>query len=506
MRRILGATPARLFRAVSIEVGVVLLLALFAGIGIRAALIQIITALLPLPVVPRPSLNSSDLILSIGAAGIIFVSIAIRQGVALGLFSSFRGLQDKPAESEFKVHRISNVYFPLHIVPATMFLILAILLGRNAYDLLQVETGVLTRNVFICEVSLPFDRLRLDDAAKPELRSFFLPFLQQLEHAPMVVEFGVMSVAPYSGYHDIGKHSYASLSAGQPPQAIAGTLARSITPGAVPALGMKILYGRNFARHMSDDDDHHAVLINQSLADHFGAGPSALGREIRFLYLPGRPPHRIIGIVNNVRERDLLSPVQPTIYFPFVEWPSADVHLVVRTFPGTPSGDVLHVIQATVHSITPQATISGFAPLSDKVYSATAVTRYVAYFLLALAFVGVFLAGLCAWLRAACDTRRRNHEIGVRLALGATPAKVVLLVVQSQLLSTAAGALAGVAVTFWFSRLLSRIFFVVATYESHNYWLGAWAITLVSFLVAAWSATKAVRCSPRDLLSAQTFG
>ena len=405
-------------------------------------------------------------------------------------------------------------------IPATLILISACLLARSAYHLMRTDIGVQPYHTFVCQaaLSLDSDRLvfdgvdpKLPDAERSKkikgntakfherLVSDFTSIVQSLKNGPGVIDVGAISVAPYSSSPVLEMSAHYSRTPGHVPSAniIEHTIARSMTASAIPALGMRLLYGRNF-----DDEsgsDQGSVIVNQALADELGGGPRAIGQYIQ--QIPGMPSDRIVGIVNNVHEQDLYSPTWPTVYYPFRENPLPDVDVVVRTSGRVPSKDIFNLIQVSVRAIAPDATTSHFAQLTDMVDSAGKWTNYSAYFLLALALLGVFLAGVCAWSKALSEVHRRRHEIGVRLALGASPGQIVGLMAGRELKLTVLATIAGAVLTWWSAHFMSYLFFEVKPSDLTSYVIGAGSITGYVLMVVIWSIGKAARRNPWNLVS-----
>jgi ABC-type antimicrobial peptide transport system permease subunit len=534
IRSMLGASPHRLYASFSLGIGFVLLSALIASFLVRYALIRATASYLSLPRGLPATAGGIAVAMAVGAVGIVFIATVMGQG--RGLVPNPRPLSSissvwgsKPIKRAIKPHTVSGPSFPVQITLAAVVLITAALLARSAYNLMRIDPGLQPQNAFVCEIALPssFGKSILkppDPKLPPEerkkaiqaifkrfhqlLNTHFTLILQRLGTNPGLASDGLISVAPYRGYPGIDMDSYYSRTPwlpqpGQPPLAniIHHTLARTMSPGAIPALGMRLISGNNFSMEGADQP---TVIVNQALAEDLGPGSSALGQYIQIygFQIQGFPPARIIGIVSNVHETALYSPPQPTVYYPLNEWAQTNVDMVVRTSPNISGQEILGLIQASVQAIAPDATVSNFASLSERVQSAGKLTRYCAYYLLALAGLSVFLAGICAWARSICEIHRRKQEIGIRMALGGTPGNIVQLVLIRGLKLAALAALAGVLVARWFSHLLSHLFYGVKLSDPFSYLIGITTIMGFVFIVQTWSITNAVQRNPSDLMRA----
>lgn len=518
VRRILGATPTRLFRSLSLETGTVLLVGVASSFAVHATLIHFTSAYLGLS---EPSLSSTkwvDALMAVGVAAIVFLATAISHGRRLRLLS-FSG------QNDLGTRRLSRFRVPVQIVPATLILVTAIMLVRSSYHLVHSEAGVQPANAFICEAALRLNTdelfiqaadLKLTAAertkkAEENVRTFnqrvnadYVSILQQLRKESGVTDDGAISISPYSGREPGYTYAYYSRTPGRPQAAdfIDHTFERSMTPKTVSALGMKLLCGRDFSS--GEATDQVTVLVNEALAEHLGRGCDALGQYLR-LGSPEEPPSRVVGIVDNVHEKDLSSPEEPTVYYPFTYRPVTDVDIVVRTSGNVPNEGVFRLIQAAARSVVPDATVSHFAPLTELVESGTQWTSYSAYFLLALAVLGVFLAGVCAWTKAVSEVLRREHEIGVRLALGATPRQIVRMIAGRQAILTLLAALIGAVFTLWFAQFMSYLFYEVKPTDPVSYAIGIVSITVYVGVLTAWSVNRASLQNPQELMRTGPF-
>jgi hypothetical protein len=537
IKRMLGATRGRLYGSFSVGVGLVLLSAWIASFLVRYALLRVSASYLSLSHLLQSRANGIDVALAASVLAIAFFAALLSQGRSS---SDGWGAWLRPRQREKEsVKRIARPHaarrtLPVQVTVSAVILITATLLCLSAYMLMRTDPGLDARDVFIAGIALPFDfgwsslkapSPKLPPEQRREAREAFFKqrrqlleatfglMLQRLATNAAVVSDGVISVSPYRGYPAYGGDAYYSPTPWEPkpgdttpppPARVVGdTLARTISPGAIPALGMRLIYGRDFS---GESAEQPAVIVNEALAQHLGPGSSALGQYFStFVFqIEGYPPLQVVGIVGNVHETRLDTPPRPTAYFTMSEFAQPNVDIVVRTSGRISEPDILRLIQASVHAIVPEASVSNFASLSDRVKSAGRLTRYCAYYLLALAWLSIFLAGVCAWTRSTAEIHRRKQEIGVRLAYGAMPRDIVQQVLIGSLALTAIAAAAGVLVAWWFSHLLSHLFYGVRLVDPVSYTVGITIVIAFVLVVQSWSVSNALRQSPSDLLRADT--
>jgi putative ABC transport system permease protein len=526
VRKMLGATPGRLFRSLNIEMTGILLSALAASLVVRFAVLRVTVGYLQLPFSFHSTATWRDLVMATGAVGTIAIWMAVAQGRALGVFGSGSQSLGKPPDREKGLRAIAGLRFPLQVVPATILLVTAVFLVRSAYAIKRIDPGVRASGAFVGEVVLPYEwgqyvfggidpHLTTDERDRQvkiksgqfhqQMDSYFSLMLQSIRGRAGVTDAGVISLAPYRGYPAGNLNVYVSH---EPQQSSNSKLVFphmvSMSSGAMRALGMRLIYGRNFSDQTKEAPDRDTVIINEAMAERLGPGASALGQYV-ILGGPGSRPARIVGIVQNVHEADLFAPVQPTAYFPFSQYGLPDVDIVFHTSRSMDFQEAHSLIESSVRSVVPGAILLRFSALEDMVWSAGTLTRYSAYFLMALAVLGVLVAGICSWARIVADTRRREHEIGIRLALGAEAGQLVRLIVSDHVKSSLLSASMGAVIAWWFARLVGFLLYGVNASGVTNYALSIIAITAYVLLISSWAVRGTARRNPGDLIRLRSF-
>jgi len=484
---------------------------------VRTTVLRMPTRALRLSNRPVLALHWIDIAMAVGAVVILFFTAVADEAHRLRLFSFSESNDLKPP-------LISRFRLPLQVIPATLILVTATMLTSSAYRLVHTDPGVKPSNAFISEVALRLDidqpfnnidtKLPVEERHKKLVANVevfnqrvtgeFLAMAHRLTGEKGVAGVGVISLSPYSGYGGDGAYAFYSSTTAEPPadRFIDGIAMRSMTPSAISSLGIRLVSGRDFSGDAGTDQA--TVLVNEVLAAHLGGDSKALGQYLR-LGSRKLPPDRIIGVVNNVHEKDLYAPEVPTVYYAFSYRPVTDADVVVRTSGNIPKPHVLNLIRSAVTAVAPDATVSHFATLDEMVESETQWTDYSAYFLLALAALGIFMSGICAWAKAASEMHRRRHEIGVRLALGASPARILRLIVGNQVKLTLVAAFLGALLAFWFVHLVSYLFYGVSPSDVGSYLIGVVSMTVYVAIVGFCSTSKTLRSNPRDLLTSDSF-
>jgi putative ABC transport system permease protein len=217
---------------------------------------------------------------------------------------------------------------------------------------------------------------------------------------------------------------------------------RHLTPGYFRTLRPRIEAGRPF-----DERDHFGApgvaIVSRSFADKFWPGRSAIGRRIRRISA-NAPWLTIVGVTADVMDNGLGSNTGPTMFFPYYQQntPSVRVTLVVRT-----SVDPLSVareVQKAVWSVDAQQPIGAVESLESALDRSTAQPRFRAIVLAVFGVTGAALACVGVYGVAAYASARRRREVGLRIALGASPKGVRGLLVRQSMTSVVLGATLGV--------------------------------------------------------------
>lgn len=279
---------------------------------------------------------------------------------------------------------------------------------------------------------------------------------------------------------------------------------RWVTPDYVETMGIEVRAGRDFARA----DDEHAepvVLVNEAFVERFFATSDATGAVGRVIgvgkYAPARiVPHRIIGVVENVKTGRLFEAARPLVYQSTRQDPKIFLRHVVRT-SGSPMS-LAGPIRRLAAEIDRRQPITEVYPLESMLADSLAEERFYTQLLSAFGIVAFALAAIGIYGSVAYTTRLRLREFGIRIAFGARPGEVRRLIVARGLAPVALGVLAGCAGATVLVRGLESLLHGVSPIDPLSFAAGAGIFLLVAAVAAFLPARRASRVDPIEVLRA----
>jgi predicted permease len=285
--------------------------------------------------------------------------------------------------------------------------------------------------------------------------------LDRLLAAPGIAHAGIASALPLT--RDSGTASFAAEGWPADRRDLATATMVSVTPGYFRALGLRLVAGRL----LEDADDERAartITINEALARVYFPGEDPVGRRIRFVGRSGRvapnaPWLTIVGVVTDVKEDGLAAAVRPQIYQSL--WQVSNLSLAVVA-QGTTTVPPAALVQRAVQEADPNLPLYAVRSGADLVATELAQRRFAARLINVFAVTALLLATFGLHGVIAYGIRQRTHEIGVRLALGATAGRVVALVMMQAARLTAVGMAIGIGAVLLAAQLLSTLLFGIS--------------------------------------------
>jgi putative ABC transport system permease protein len=323
------------------------------------------------------------------------------------------------------------------------------LMFRSFRDLQKINPGFDPHNL------LTFQVLGNRGGPKPEERAAFVRQIQQgLRAIP-----GVQSVTAGSPFPLGGNFSpirWGNLDAGADASKFQATDFQFVLPGYFETMHTPLIAGRTFT-DADNQPGRNVVVVDDELAKKAFPHGSAVGKQILIrIRTPEAEPVEVIGVVAHTRDESLAVPGREQVYFADAFVGSGAVRdWAVRT-SGNPA-EIGNDVRATIKSIDPHLLVSEMQPADALIYHAQAATRFSLLLIGVFAVIAALLAGVGLYGVLSTVVRQRTAEIGVRMALGAQPARIFKLVVGQGLRLTAVGILAGLIAAFLLTRLMTTM-------------------------------------------------
>jgi putative ABC transport system permease protein len=368
---------------------------------------------------------------------------------------------------------------------AMILLVGAGLMMRSFLHLQQRELGFVPDNLLVVDVAPPGGTQPLQ---------FYDNLLERFGALPGVTTAAIGSSLPFAGPNSANTVEIEgrTFMPGDSPDADF----RAVSPSYFRALGIPILRGRTF--ESGDTANAPAVLINQTAARRLFPGEAAIGRRIR---LGDAPWATVVGVVGDARYRGLEDPrddARPMVY-PLHRLASPrPMTFALRT--AVPPATLVAAVRSAIATEAPRQPIARVEPMNAILASERGPYRFNTTLLAVFAWIALVLAAAGLWGLMAHIVARRTHEIGVRVALGATPRDVLRMTAGHGLALAATGIALGLLAARSLTSVLQRVLVDVSPTDPAT--LAGVSIALAGVAAAAsvLPAYRALRIDPAEAL------
>ena len=419
------------------------------------------------------------------AFGLVPAVFATRAHVARVLASGARGISGGG-------HRLQGAMVVAQLALGVVLAGSAGLLVRSYAAMAGADAGFEPRGVLTFHVGAAWneDRTRVGQLQ--------VRLLDELQRLPGVRSAGYANFLPGTGAtlrSQIAIEGLASQERGG-----AFTVGqRTVTPGYLRALLIPLAAGQ-WCGDVRADVTAATVrdaMVNRRFVEQYAAGQNVIGRRLRFSQ-QGGGVFQVVGVVGDVREDRPAAPVVPYVYacLPAGSWPDPDY--VVRA-DGDPRA-LTATIRQLVKSLDPTRPVFGLTPLTDVMDAALDQPRLNATALGTFAAAALVLAALGLYGLLMLLVGQRRRELGVRLALGATPRDLVRVVVAGAGRLVVAGLAMGLALTLVAGRLLRAMLFGVGPYDPRALAAAVVALALAALVAIVIPARQAASVSAMDAM------
>lgn len=499
VRAALGAARGRLIRQTLTESVLLGLLGGMAGCGLAWALLRVFIRLAP-SAIPRLDQVSLD---------VRVLLFALAASVVAGLFFGIAPALESPKSESLTGSRTAGTRRMLlreWLVAAQIAVSVVLLAGagmllRSLWKIQSVPLGMETEHVITAEFMLG----RQGYSEEARQLQFFNGLEARIGRVPGVTAFVISDSLPPSG-GTRGRLLASMQVEGRPPfdQGTGGLMVwRYVTPGYFATLGIPILHGRAF-RGEDRAPAEHSMILSESFARRLFPNGDAVGLRIKT-----DTWYRVVGVAADVRNLGPLQAAEPEYYMlrkntidnifhvqePPTGWRQAKLAIRTSVSPKV----MADWLKREFAALDPALPVK-LGSMQDRVGKMTDRPRFNAFLLSLFAGMGVLLAAIGLYGVMAFLVGQRTQEIGVRMALGATPGAITKLVLARAAAWTLAGVLLGLAGALFAARALQALLFQVPARDPWTLAVVVPALWLIA-LAAAWiPSLRAARVDPMTAL------
>jgi predicted permease len=488
----LGASRSEMLRMAMRETTLLAAFGGSLGIALAAGLVPLMQHYLPPALDFRGSLHLD------WAGAACALALAVFATLLAGAAPAWLSSRTQPVEvlhSESRLatesrgsKRMRRILVAGEVAVSVTLVLMTGLLVTSLIHLMSTERGFESDRVLTAEVNLP----RKTHPTLQSRAAFYEQTLDRLRQLPGTKDAGLISVLPLDGdfWIDAIRVPGDTRAYMQLPQ----EHFRWISPGYFSAIHLPLLAGRFLSD--SDQGKDYAV-ISELTAKTMWPGQNPIGRQFRRGGMDGEAPFTVIGVVGNARTISLARLDPMIVYVPY--WYRCDDSggLLVRTAQDPSS--MADSIRKAVWSVDPEVSVPVVRSLGGIVADSVANRRFEMDLLLLFAIGALLLAGLGVYGVVTYFVVQRQREIGLRLALGAQRANIYRLVLRDGLMPVLIGAVAGIALSFAFARVVGSLLFQVSP---HNPKIAAAAVCVLVAVGAAACLLPARRAATVDPMRA----
>ncbi|HEX8698763.1 MAG TPA: ABC transporter permease [Myxococcaceae bacterium] len=512
LRTALGASPGRLTRQLLTES--VLLSGVGGGLGLILAavslpgLLGLASEQLPL----REAVRVDGVVLAFTfglsvLAGLLFGVLPAWQAARLAPAGSLQVSTSRATQGRAG-SRTRRVLVVCQVALAVVLLIGAGLLVKSFAMLQGVEPGFDPEGVLTMRLSLPRERygsLKAFDTFVQRVvaRGRALPGVEALGFAMTLptemgpgIDFRIHGSPQNKGSDRLGAAYY-----------------RPVTGGYFKALRLELVRGR-----LLDDLDHYGtarvVVISEAAAQRFWPGGDPIGQRVTLAVsspaITDVEPREIIGVVKNVRERGLHIEPPAILYVPASQVGPVFHELYVGLVPqklvirgtGDPK-ELAEAMQQVIREVDPEQPVTNALPMSQLLARSLGAQRFNTLLMGLMAALALILAAMGIYGVLSYLVNQRTQEMGVRMAMGATRAQVVWLVLRQGLATVGMGLALGMLGALWFTHLLSSLLFYVSELDPVAFAAAPIILLVVALVAILVPALRASRVDPIVALRAE---
>jgi putative ABC transport system permease protein len=424
-------------------------------------------------------------------SGLLFGLIPSLTGVKLRLERALR-VGGRSATDAAGPRRIRRVLVASQFAIATPLLIGAGLLISSLARLQNVDPGFDTDNILVAGLSLP-------ETAYPErddVQAFWPQVVDRVEALPGVESVVLGDALPPTRVNMINNFNLEDKPTA-PGQSEPATPWVAVTLGYFTALGIDVVEGRPF-NELDHGDAPPVVVVDQAWANRFFPDESVVGKRFVSGGCTTCPLSTIVGVVSDVKYVGLDDPGTGTVYWPMSQGTKRFVFLLVKTHSDPMV--VLPTLKNAVRELDSSLPLSNVTTIDESIANSLQAPRYLTALAAAFAVVALLLSVIGVYGVMSHHVQQHTKDIGIRIALGGGPSKVLGSVVWQGLRLALVGVALGTAGTFYLTRFMASMLFGVGTMDVITFCSVAAVMLGVALVACLLPAHRAASVDPVSTL------
>ena len=498
IRQSLGAGRGRLIRQMLAENLLLSLAGAVLGLAIAFWCTHLLMAVhlpTPFPVALDLSIDVRVLAFTTVAAVVATLAFGIMPALSASKIDLVRAVKGIGGDGP-RHGRLRSAFLVAQVSMSVLLLIAAGLFIRSFRHAQSIDTGFNTDRILTASIDL---ETRGYSAARG--REFIRSLRNSLEAAPDVVSVNVVDIVPVTLSNRtmyLLRDGDVEPAPGQLPP-MPQVNANAVGPGHFRTLQIGMVAGRDFT-DLDCDATPRVAIVNETLARRFWPRKDAMGQRLRVLGTAANASNviEVIGVVHDSKYVTVGEESRPFMYRPLAQAYTPRVTMLVRS-AGMPAS-VLSTIKQEVRSLDPALAVFNIATLTEAMSVSLLPARIAGGLLGVLGMLALVLAALGIYGVLSFLVRSRTREIGVRVALGATPGAVTTIVVGQAMTWTVAGAVIGMTLAFLLTRFLETFLYGISPTDPLTF-VGVTLLLALVALLACWlPARRAAKIDPMTAL------
>jgi predicted permease len=498
LRAALGAGRERLMRQLVTESVILTLLGGAAGLLVAAAGVPLFASLIPdtLPIATEPSLDLRVVAFAALFTTLTALGFGVFPAIRAGRRTTFDALREGVRAGGGAKQRLRAVLVTVEVTMSVVLLITSGLLIRAVWRVQAIDPGFRPESVLTLHVPLP--RPKYDEPLQRV--QFYDRVLARVRSLP-----GVQSAAFTSGLPMVttGLITGVAIPGREVrPYRREGVSHRWITPQYFTTMGIPLHRGRD-VEDGDRSDRAWVAVVSASFAERYWPGQDPIGRTFKHL----DDTRTVVGVVGDIKVRGLERTSEPQMYLPAAQAPDMlpggfDPKDLVIRYSGQGTA-LVSAVRQIVRAIDADQPISDARAMAEVIAGETASRRGQLQVLGVFAVVAILLSAVGIYGLLAYTVSQRSQEIGVRLALGADPARVGRMILADGMRLAVFGIVPGVLGAYAAARGMSTLLFGVAPSDPATFATAVVVVLLTVFAGTLVPARRAVRLSPMSVLRAE---